>query len=231
MIEIMTRTGIMKITLFTIFISGLIGACYFSKCSTSIINHDKCLSAKLFTACAKGNVGDIEKLIKEGADVNIQEAEGETPLMYAAAEGQYEAVRLLLRYGVNIQKKSKNNQTALGRASQFGYPTIVQALLDAGANVEEAMDDGGTPLMYADKLDVVKILLKRGADVSAQDYSGMTALISASAEGRSSIVAELLKHGANVNQKDRAGKTALTWAIERRQYEIIHILKSSGGVE
>src|SRR6266436_6213346 len=80
-------------------------------------------------------------------------------------------------------------------------------MLDHGADVNAFDPLGRTPLMYAAAsdlldVDVVKLLIERGADVNAKDShkqggdSGMTALDIAKLHGETPIVAWLVKSGA-----------------------------------
>ena len=114
----------------------------------------------------------------------------------------------------------------------------LELLLAAGAKVAGVTDHGSTPLMAAALCkraaengfdgtfydEVVRLLLKLGAEVDAKDKRGRTALISAVDEAacsnlresfhcRFAIVRTLVEIGAaSVNIKDNAGKTALDYS-------------------
>ena len=70
-------------------------------------------------------------------------------------------------------------EVCLHEASHKGYPAIVILLLAAGANVDKQEDyDGWTPLIMAannGKIEVVKELLKAGANKKLKDNDGKTA--------------------------------------------------------
>ena len=73
----------------------------------------------------------------------------------------------------------------LHEASWRGYPAIVILLLAAGANVDKQANDGDTPLMLAagyDRIEVVKELLKAGANKKLKNNAGETAYDQASKE-------------------------------------------------
>jgi len=88
---------------------------------------------------------------------------------------------------------------------------------------------GVTPLMLAAKRgdgQVVKSLLKKGADANATSEDGWTALMAASEGGHLAIVKRLLKYGADVNATDEYGWTARMSADLFEQWEVIEFLDS-----
>ncbi|OWK10822.1 hypothetical protein Celaphus_00005281, partial [Cervus elaphus hippelaphus] len=90
---------------------------------------------------------------------------------------------------------------------------------------------GQTPLMIAAEqgnLEIVKELIKNGANCNLEDLDNWTALISASKEGHLHIVEELLKCGANLEHRDMGGWTALMWACYKGRTEVVELLLSHG---
>ena len=57
--------------------------------------------AGLHEAAAKGDVAEIEKLVKEASSSNIQDSRSRTPLHVAAYLKKHDAARVLLRLGAN----------------------------------------------------------------------------------------------------------------------------------
>ena len=72
--------------------------------------------------------------------------------------------------------------------------------------------------------EVVKILLKAGADVNANDNHGLTPSHCAAGEGHPEAAKILLKAGAEVNAKDKNGWTSLHWAAFRGYTETAKVL-------
>ena len=76
----------------------------------------------------------------------------------------------------------------------------------------------------ANKLDVVRELLARGAAVDARCATGESPLIIAAYHGHTSVLRELLAHGADVNARTNAGLTALICAAMRDFAEVVREL-------
>jgi uncharacterized protein len=73
---------------------------------------------------------------------------------------------------------------------------VISALLDNGADVEGASPDGRTALMIAamfNRVDIVEMLIARGANPSAQDGAGNTAFDVANGMGASDAAAWLAR--------------------------------------
>jgi ankyrin repeat protein len=162
----------------------------------------------LFIACSYYD--DMAKLlISKGADVNIKTGKGQTPLMGACASGKEEIARLLLSKGADVNVKSNDGTGTftyciMSIFSDFASTSLAELLLSKGANVDEASDTGPvagyTPLMMAavnKKHDLVKFLIKHGANVNAKAKDGSTPLSMATKDNDPAMVKLLKGLGAN----------------------------------
>ena len=68
------------------------------------------------------------QLIKAGAEVNIVDKKGQTPLHLAVLTNRPEIVHLLLQHGANSFVQDKENKTPLMRAERGNYHECIQAL-------------------------------------------------------------------------------------------------------
>ena len=112
-------------------------------------------------------VGDVEKvkdLLTKGAEVDVRDRNGMTPLLLAARKGNSETVRLLLAHGANVNAQDYYLAwTPLILASALGHKKVVKLLLEHGADIDIKDQNGMTALKYAVKNGYKEIveLLKR----------------------------------------------------------------------
>lgn len=172
-----------------------------------------------------------------------------TPLMYAARDGAPDGARALARGGADVNATDPEGTTALVRAIINGHYDTAAVLLEEGANpniadtsnmgaLYAAVDMsslgeiyGRPPRQATDRhsvLDLIELLLAKGADVNAKLKTatltrnhtpgegtlgdGATPLMRAAKHGDYRAVEILLKHGADVSMKQRQGSTALLFA-------------------
>ena len=74
---------------------------------------------------------------------------------------------------------------------------------------------------------VVRVLIKRGADIDKTRYSGNTPLLIASEEGHLEVVKTLLDSGADATLAAEDGMTPLEEAKSMNHREIVSLLKAA----
>lgn len=78
----------------------------------------------------------VRLLLTRGADVNIANQAGWTPLMQAALDGSAGIVRELLSHKPDLDAKDQDGKTALDLAVQYQHADVVQLLAEAGAKAQ-----------------------------------------------------------------------------------------------
>lgn len=130
-------------------------------------------------AAKNGYTNIIKTLIKSG--INIDGDLKYTPLHQAVKDGHGEMVRFLLENGANVNGKVEVDEYtplhyAVEKASEQGntddykkYVEIIELLIAKGADVNAGDKNEDTPLHYARSIDIMKLLLANGANINARN--------------------------------------------------------------
>ncbi len=94
----------------------------------------------LIVAVERGHRPIVERLLREGADLNARTPDGVTPLYAAAFHGRTEILRLLLAAGAQVDCRAAHGRTALFTAAAEGQVGAVEVLLSAGADPNARSD-------------------------------------------------------------------------------------------
>ncbi|KAH0594295.1 hypothetical protein MHUMG1_08134 [Metarhizium humberi] len=174
-------------------------------------------------------------LAERGADIDIRDRHGRTPLSWAAKNGHEAVVKLLLEKGANTETTENHyRQTPLLRAAKNGHKAVVKLLLEKGANTETTESYySQTPLLWAAKNgheDVVKLLLEKGANIETTESSSrQTPLLWAAENGHEAVVKLLLENGADIEAIDKFhGQTPLLWAVRKGHEAVVKLLLEKG---
>jgi ankyrin repeat protein len=150
-----------------------------------------------------GNRDAALKTIAAGADVNVAQGDGTTPLHWAVYKVDADLVRALLERGAKPDVINNYGSSPLAEAVKVANARLVEMLLNAGSNVEEPNQEGQTALMLAARagsLDVAELLVRHGADVNAREkWRGQTALMWAADARSVELTRFLIDHKADVN--------------------------------
>jgi ankyrin repeat protein len=182
----------------------------------------------LVDAVRRGDVQEVARLLAAGADPNVKDLDGHTPLHIAAEQCRADLAELLLKHGADPNAKNVRGKTPLHRAVWERCGAVVELLLRHGADPNARDADGETPLHKAVSVSdvaLVELLLRHGADPNARDKEGWTPLHQA---GRVELVELLLKHGADPNARTDAGVTLLHSAAISGNVKLAEILLSRG---
>ena len=96
----------------------------------------------LFTAARDLPAQEVERLLALFPMLELRDAYGQTPLMYAAGNNSAQAVRALLDAGADVNARSKAGWTPLMYAARNRDATVTQVLLAAGADLSLRNESG-----------------------------------------------------------------------------------------
>ncbi|KAJ3287285.1 Ankyrin repeat A protein 2 [Rhizoclosmatium sp. JEL0117] len=180
------------------------------------------IQLKLYRAVAENNVEVFKELMEENrSEINVEmrDKNGKTMLMQAALKGSAEMVAAILEYGALQTTTTQSKKTPLSLAVTYSNLPAVTALLKDPHAINIADQGGSTPLMWAvehanfkNGLEIVRLLLDSGADISAEDVNGLSAMDRLCAScGNAKCARMLLEHGAKiVNRIDPPKKKVTT---------------------
>ena len=178
----------------------------------------------------------LKCLVEAGADMNVQDKDGYTALIYASGGGNAESVKFLTD-GMSVSTLNQANahgKTALMLAASR-YSTdnvdILKYLVEAGADVNIQCKDGYTALMYATilgKVENVKFLTERMSvsTLNQVNDQGQTALMLAASRygtDNADILKYIVEAGADMNVQCKRGYTALMKVASRNDHTESHL--------
>ena len=128
---------------------------------------------QLFEAVAKGFVGKVDKLLSRGElSPDCRDGEGRTPLMVAADEGNAALAGVLIRHRADVNAVDADGETVAMKAAYGGYLDVVELLVSKGAALGIRNNEG---------LSAVEIAQQMGHDavaafLSAQSHGSKTGI-------------------------------------------------------
>jgi ankyrin repeat protein len=169
----------------------------------------------LLYAARDGRTAEAEQLLAAGADIELADANGIRPLLMALLNNQLGVVDLLLKHGADVNADDFWGRTPLFAAVEYRNRDLRHRdLVDA-------------PVDRAALLDVIKVLIDRGANVNARtrewpysrtsftsdlswvDMTGQTPFLRAALAGDTTTMRLLLAHGADPDIATFEGTTPL----------------------
>ncbi len=184
--------------------------------------------AALFQAIRRADTAAVKRVLDRGTRADSKDADGTPALMAAALFANADCVKVLLDHGANPNIGNAVGATPL----MWAIPDLakVKLLLEHGADVNaHSTNLQRTPLLvaasYPGSVDVLKLLLSKGANLHAKDRSGVHALGRAVVSADITVVRFLVESGIDPNEE---GYGSLTRLYARHYLPSIEYLQSKG---
>jgi ankyrin repeat protein len=174
----------------------------------------------------------IKLLVDNGALVNVENNNKQTPLFTASYSGDLNTIEYLIikggNYNDSISYSSLHEQGSIGR---------IQYLIDLETNsqVKEKLKENILRgAVTGNNIDLVKHFIESGMDVNKKYYGGVGLLHDAlTVVSYKGSVLELVKYlvskGANIDVQDDKGLTVMHLAVFRNDDQTFEFLLNSGG--
>lgn len=180
-------------------------------------------SEEFFAAIAAGETDRVHEAIASDTSlINARNTAGLSAVLEATYRGRNEIAKLLIDRGARLD---------IFEAAATGTQDRLEQLLHVDrTSVNSCSADGWTPLhlaVFFSRLNIVRVLLKSGADVNAISKSGerLSPLHSALANPNNAAIAEiLLDAGSDPNAIQEQGYTPLHYAAYNGLEKVVRIL-------
>lgn len=184
---------------------------------------DHKISSPLIAAAMNSNVEIMDILIAHGADLELRsKKKAMTVLAWCAAESVIDSMEYLLLHGADLEARGEWGFTPLMVAIARESIASIAYLVEKGAVINVSGVDH--PVMLAieiGRLDIVKLLIEHGADLTHRDGKGRTYLHYAAVKGSLPLVKYFLKIGLSLNDRGDDGNTVLLEAAENNRLDIV----------
>mmetsp|Transcript_19052 Transcript_19052/g.44444 ORF Transcript_19052/g.44444 Transcript_19052/m.44444 type:complete len:983 (-) Transcript_19052:63-3011(-) len=215
------------------------------------------LNSRIVEAAQRNDFEAVAAAIEAGANVNVRDDSGWTPVMWAALHGDLDLVALLTRqgaspvlldeHGFSIEELAPQDaavaealeivlgsNTRMMEAARAGDWERVDEELRVGAYIHQRDDEKRTPIIWAARLaepEAVRQLHSKSGDLNDRDLYGWTPLHSA-IEAESAETVSLLHHlGADFGLRTYQGDTTLHLAARVGSAVIVQLILASDAVD
>lgn len=182
-----------------------------------------------------GQVALAERLIRQGANVDVKNRLQATALHAATRYGRLDVARLLIREGADVNARGQFGHSPITLAATQNHVDIAKLLLNNGGMMQEqtltlaASNEDGS--------EMVNTLLAFGADINNGDEQGNTALMTACLCGNELVVKTITdspdENTLRVDARNNTGWTAAHWAFSdpdmARRKRVVDMLIARGG--
>jgi ankyrin repeat protein len=178
-----------------------------------------------FRAAADDNPAALEMFIKGGFQINAKTAEGNGALHIAAEAGALKSAKFLLDHQFALDEPGSGGRTPLMESIRAGRFEMMRWLLKQGADPLAKDTEGYKPLMFAVKEGRADAI----GDLAIHDREDLdAALLAAALLGQPKVIDELTKYGGSIYARMDDGRTALMVAAENGHAEAVSLLVDIG---
>lgn len=194
-------------------------------------------ASKFLISVMQGDIDQISSCLLKGANIH-ENAGGYNCLHYAIAKNNpntTDVIKTLLEAKANINEIDKKGRTPLIHAVKKNNLPATQTLLDQGADVSIQDLQGNDALRHAviskTSVDIIRLLINKGANVNLPDSERITPLILAAKCDNAEAAKLLIDRGADILAEDHDCQTALRYAAINNHLSTLKVLLHAGAFD
>lgn len=168
--------------------------------------------SQLVVSAARGDLTAVTRELQGGANPNVVDVNGATPVTAAVSSGRSDILQRLLAAGATLDE-SIDGWSTLGIAIACQRRELAEFLLNLGVEPNKPCSPEWTPLTlaaYIGDTNVVRLLLRHGANPNLCDPTGRPALVWASWRLFRRVCGVLQAAGADLTITSRAASMPTT---------------------
>jgi len=150
--------------------------------------------------------------------LNIQDLDGNTPLLYAAYRGNLKIIQNLINNGSLLSCTSKSGLNVIHMAAQGNNPNIIIFFKEKyNFTINKKDNNGNTPLhwaCYSNAENSINFLLSFISDVNVKNNNGQTPLHICVLTENMRNIRKIIKKGGDIYEEDNLGRNCLKLAME-----------------
>ncbi|XP_053467815.1 transient receptor potential cation channel subfamily A member 1b isoform X2 [Ictalurus furcatus] len=211
-------------------------------CPAHLSSRDENGAGPIHYAAASGHLDVIQLIVSITGpeELDVQDAEGQTPLHFAVEKNQESSCSLLLDLGANPNIVNTAMMAPIHLAISKGHNQMVEVLLSCSrTDVNLEGDLGNTPLMFAcsyNNCEALHTLFKYGAKLCRQNKLGHYAIHTVAFSGAKEAMEVILQKGEelgkctliHINYLDKSKSSPLHLAVRGGNTEVIKLCIAKG---
>lgn len=184
----------------------------------------------LHRAVVSGQDAVVERLLSLGADANLADSRGDTPLMKAVRSGRQGLQEMLFQQGSKPFQRNQRNLSAFDEARRLAVdaasapPWLGRAEQQSAGSLERAFE----AIRQRDSEEFRALLASQRFSLHGVDAQGRGLAFSAASNGCLNCLEQVLSLGLSINQTDAQGYSALHMVVVSNQTEVLQKLLAMG---